>query len=136
MLEAPSLDEIRKFVGDNVASGGPQFVAVAQGRVVGWCDVMPYKRPTLSHTGELGMGVVRDFRRQGIGRALARDTIAAAWKFGLLRISLSVREGNAAALALYQELGFRHEGTLVKGVRCDGRFEDIHIMGLLKEDAI
>ena len=82
------------------------------------------------------MGVLREFRGHGIGRALAKTTIEAAWSFGLLRVSLAVREGNGPAIALYEKLGFRREGTLAKGFHCDGRFEDIHIMGLLKEHAI
>ena len=136
MLEAPPLEETRAFINGNVESRNPQFVALAEGRLVGWCDIIPYKRPTLSHAGELGMGVLREFRGHGIGRALAKTTIEAAWSFGLLRVSLAVREGNGPAIALYEELGFRREGPLAKGVHCDGRFEDIHLMGLLKEPAI
>jgi hypothetical protein len=45
MLEAPPLDEVRKFVAGNIRVGAPRFVAIADQTVVGWCDATPYRRP-------------------------------------------------------------------------------------------
>ena len=38
-LEAPPLDSTRAFVLDLIRRGCPQYVAVAEGEVVGWCDL-------------------------------------------------------------------------------------------------
>ncbi|GGN58168.1 N-acetyltransferase [Actinoplanes lobatus] len=46
-------------------------------------------------------------RRNGVARALMEHAIAEARTTGALRISLQTEPGNAAAQALYAELGFR-----------------------------
>jgi len=49
-------------------------------------------------------------RRQGVGRAIVRHLIEGAAARGCRRAFLEVRPTNAAALALYAELGFRRIG--------------------------
>ena len=51
-----------------------------------------------------------DFRRQGYGKAVVEALIKYAKNNRLDSISLEVRESNAAAIALYSNLGFRVEG--------------------------
>jgi hypothetical protein len=57
-LEAPPLASTRQSVMNNIANGYPQFVAVADGTVVGWCDVIPKERPVHAHCGVLGIGLL------------------------------------------------------------------------------
>ena len=57
IVEAPRLDATRAFVLSNIAKGVPQFVAVAGGSVVGWCDITPMEDEGFRHRGRLGMGV-------------------------------------------------------------------------------
>ncbi len=38
-LEAPPPEAVRDFVLENIRSGQPQFVAIADETVVGWCNV-------------------------------------------------------------------------------------------------
>jgi hypothetical protein len=45
-LEAPSLEETRRFVRRNIREGCPQCVALVEDKVVGWCDALPIDRPT------------------------------------------------------------------------------------------
>jgi len=52
------------------------------------------------------LAVRPDWRRQGLGRALALDLLAHAKSRGCLRATLEVRPSNEAAVALYQSLGF------------------------------
>ena len=101
-LEAPPLESVRAFVLDNIKQGYPQLVAVSAGQVVGWCDVVPKPRPIYAHVGVLGMGLLPEFRGQGLGDRLIRQTLAAARAFELNRVELSVRENNAGAIALYR----------------------------------
>ena len=49
-------------------------------------------------------------RRRGLGRAVTEALIAEACKRALEQISLEVRVSNAAAIALYQSLGFYESG--------------------------
>jgi ribosomal-protein-alanine N-acetyltransferase len=54
----------------------------------------------------LNVAVAIKARRQGIGRALMNDLIAYGRAHGIVRILLEVRASNAAAIALYAQLGF------------------------------
>ena len=130
-LEAPPLESIRDFILNNIKQGYPQLVAVSAGQVVGWCDVVPKPRPIYAHVGVLGMGLLPEFRGQGLGDRLIRQTLAAARAFGLNRVELSVRENNAGAIALYKRVGFEIEGLQRNATRVDGAYENVVLMAIL-----
>src|SRR4030095_12783639 len=106
-LEAPPLESVRDFVLENIRSGQLQFIASADDKVVGWCDVSPKPRPVFRHSGILGIGVTKPYRGRGIGTALIGTTLEAARAKGLTRIELTVRTDNDRAKALYERFGFR-----------------------------
>lgn len=130
-LEAPPLARLRRFVTNNLRDGAPQFVALSEGQVVGWCDITPRTHPTLRHAGVLGMGVASEHRGRGIGRALLAETLAAARTWGMSRVELVVRADNAAAIALYRKSGFEQEGLLRQYIKVDGIFHDALLMARL-----
>ena len=132
-LEAPPLEDVARFVCDNIAHRYPQFIVLSAAIVAGWCDVIPNRsRVIYSHCGTLGIGLLPDFRGKGIGRELMRRTLEAAFAFGLTRIELTVRETNTNAIALYRKLGFETEGFHRNAVRIDGRYENLYSMALLR----
>jgi RimJ/RimL family protein N-acetyltransferase len=132
-LEAPPLENVTRFVLRNIELAYPQFVVLSAGGVVGWCDVLPNRsRVIYWHCGTLGVGLLPGFRGKGIGRQLMRRTIDAAFAFGLTRIELTVRQGNANAIALYKSLGFEIEGLHRNAVCIDGEYENLHSMALLR----
>ena len=131
MLEAPSLERVRGYVAMNRKRDLPHFVALVDGRVVGWCDIGSFERPLMAHSGVLGLGVAAEFRGNGIGHALLRSVLESAKTRGLTRIELVVRERNLPALTLYRKVGFRVEGIKHNGVRQDGQYENLVTMALL-----
>jgi [ribosomal protein S18]-alanine N-acetyltransferase len=58
----------------------------------------------------LMVAVLPAARRQGIARTLMQDSASIARTAGLASLFLEVRDGNAAARALYDSLGFRPIG--------------------------
>jgi RimJ/RimL family protein N-acetyltransferase len=130
-LEAPPLKATTEFVLENLRAGHPQFVALVDETVVGWCDITSLHRPVFAHSGVLGMGVVAEYRGHGIGKALIRATLDRAKSIGLTRVELTVREPNKRAFALYEKMGFVVEGVKKNAVRVDGRYENLIAMGLL-----
>lgn len=58
----------------------------------------------------LTLGVAPNRQHLGIGRRLVEDLCHEAKKRGAYRLYLEVAAGNAAALALYDRLGFRESG--------------------------
>ena len=132
-LEAPPLEDVRRFVLDNIEHGYLQFVVLSADTVVGWCDVLPNRtRVIYSHCGTLGIGLLPEFRGKGIGRRLMQRTIDAAFAFGLTRIELTVRENNVNAIALYKSLGFEIEGLHRNAVCIEGQYENLYSMALLR----
>jgi L-amino acid N-acyltransferase YncA len=78
-LEAPALEDASKFVRNTIGKHYPHFVALEDGKVIGWCDVLPVDlRPVRRHTGMLGIGVLARERGRGIGSALLRATLNGA----------------------------------------------------------
>jgi len=129
-VQAPPLDSTRAFVQANIARHVPQFVAVANNDVVGWCDISPFKYEGLKHCGELGMGVHPDYRGLGIGERLINRCIQAAREIGLERIELEVFASNLPAIKLYEKIGFSVEGVKKKARKIDGKYDDIIEMAL------
>jgi ribosomal protein S18 acetylase RimI-like enzyme len=130
-LEAPPLPSTRAFILGMIRQGYPQFIAMADGEVAGWCDITPNSRPIRAHCGLLGMGLLPRFRGQGLGERLILRTLDAARTFGLTRVELTVREDNANAIALYRKIGFVEEGLQRNAVRIDGTYENTVAMALL-----
>lgn len=132
-LEAPPIEKTREFVLGNIRGKNPQFVVVADDRVVGWCDVIRNSGQSRQHSGVLGVALLPEFRGNGIGRELMKRTIEAAWTQGFTRIELTVRESNANAIALYKRLGFEMEGIRRNASRIDGAYENLVSMALLND---
>jgi ribosomal protein S18 acetylase RimI-like enzyme len=122
-----SLEQSASFVASNIEHGHPQFVACDAERVVGWCDVHPAPVETYAHAGVLGMGVLADYRRRGIGRRLIEATIAAASE-RFEQVDLDVYASNEAARALYASVGFVEQGRKRRGRKLDGAYDDVIIM--------
>jgi ribosomal protein S18 acetylase RimI-like enzyme len=130
-LEAPPIESTRAYVLNMIEHGCPQLVALSAGEVIGWCDVKPQPRPIYAHGGVLGMGLLPQFRRQGLGRRLMERSLAAARTFGLHRVELTVRENNENAIALYKKVGFEIEGVQRNAILVDGTYENLILMAVL-----
>lgn len=135
-LEAPSEQDATEFVLRNVERGYPQFVAVSGCSIIGWCDAIPGDPSAgTAHVGRLGMGVVREFRGQGIGARLLDATINQGRAVGLEKIELSVYASNKPAIALYEKHGFVEESRKKQGRLIDGAYDDVLLFALMLNSA-
>jgi RimJ/RimL family protein N-acetyltransferase len=135
-LEAPPLAEAEEFVKGNIRDGVPQFVAVSGGRVIGWCDICPHEREGLRHFGKLGMGIVDGFRERGLGAALLERTLEAAAARGISRVEAEVFASNVRARALYERMGFAHEGIKRRARFVDGVWDDFIVMAQVTDAGV
>jgi RimJ/RimL family protein N-acetyltransferase len=72
---------------------------------------------------------------QGIGTEATRAMLSHGFRdLNLHRIFLFVLDSNAVARRMYEKAGFRHEGTLRDAAFKNGRYEDVHVMGLLASE--
>ncbi len=129
-FEAPPPSSVHDFVENNIRLNRPQFVALDDAKVVGWCDILQREEPIRQHIGVLGIGLLPDYRSQGIGRRILATTLQESVRQGLVRIELKVRASNEAAIRLFEWAGFNFEGTLKNDVLMDGQFESTHCMAL------
>ncbi len=108
------------------------FVAELEGRVVGSAGLHPAAQLRRRHCANLGMSVSPEAQRQGVGRALMQTLcdFADGWAH-LLRLELTVFVDNAPAIALYEQFGFRLEGTHRAYALRDGVYADVHAMARL-----
>ena len=133
LTEAPPRDEAFAFYRHSVENDLVHFVALLDEQVVGWCDVLPVFGQARQHVGALGIGVLPQARHLGLGTRLVQAAIAKAWAKGYTRIELTVRADNHSARALYERLGFVHEGTRQRAFRIEGVYHDSLAMALLRE---
>jgi RimJ/RimL family protein N-acetyltransferase len=88
-------------------------------------------RRALAHVATIGMTVRAAFRRRGIGRTLLTEAVAWAQTAGYKRLELQVYARNAAAIALYQQLGFELEGRRRAFIREGDTYLDDLVMARL-----
>jgi len=124
----PTYEKMANFVRCNIKNNHAQFVAVQNGHVVGWADIIPLDRNTMTHVGHLGMGVLPAFRGLGIGSKLLEKTINHAWQQQLTRLELEVFSDNTAAINLYNKQHFQIEGVKKNARLFNNRYQDMTIM--------
>ncbi len=125
------LEQERAYLADSRSSENSLFlIAEVDGRIVAGADCHGGKKPRLRHFGEIGISVAQASWGMGIASDLMRQIIGWAEGAGLRKLNLHVRTDNTRALALYEKLGFRHEGRVTRGIRNEGSFHDVLIMGL------
>ena len=132
--KAPPIEAVSSFVLGNLSTKNPQFVVVAEGRIVGWCDIVRAAGMHEMHLGELGMGIVAEWRGRGLGRRLLVDTVDAADAENFLRIELSVHSDNVRAIKLYHDFGFVEEGRKIRARLKGGVPVDVVMMARLRPD--
>nr|NLJ01914.1 GNAT family N-acetyltransferase [Bacillota bacterium] len=105
--------------------------AFLEGRLVGQLTFMGGARPRTRHVGELGITVLKDYWRLGIGTELIRYCLEWAKQSRVVRkVNLRVHSDNTGAISLYEKLGFVCEGTTTRQFYLDGTFYDCIYMGI------
>jgi RimJ/RimL family protein N-acetyltransferase len=133
--KAPPIERTREFVRNNIETGNPQLVALDGEHVIGWCDVIRNTGEFNTHSGSLGMGLLPNYRRRGLGRDLLRATLAKTWPLHFARVELEVFADNTRAISLYELNGFEREGVMKRAACIDGVFRDVHVMAILNGEA-
>lgn len=128
-VEGFSLDASRAYLDQVLINGWPLTVAVEDGVIIGWCDIVPGRLLGFRHVGRLGLGVARECRGKGVGRRLMAEAIVRARAFALEKLELEVFADNEPAIHLYQQFGFVREGLRRNARKLDEAYQDILLMG-------
>lgn len=107
------------------------FVATAGNEVIATYRLIP-KSDRQRHTVYLGgFSIKSSCKGRGIGSKVLQHIKASAVKDGKKRIELTVDIHNAAAIRLYEKLGFEKEGFIRKSYVMDEKFYDEHLMAVV-----
>lgn len=86
-------------------------------------------------SGWITLAVGPEHQGRGVGREALRLALRFAFEeVNLRRVQLTVFSYNAVAIALYERLGFRHEGAFREFLRRDGQVYDMLLYGLLERE--
>jgi L-amino acid N-acyltransferase YncA len=106
------------------------FVVQAAGQTVGFqtLDLWLRYMSSMDHVGQVGTFIRREWRGRGIGRQLARHTLAFARENRYEKLIIFVRAKNLGARAFYKSLGFAECGRFARQVKIAGEYDDEILM--------
>ena len=101
------------------------IIAELDGRIVGAADLRAGHRAPIAHTAEIGLSVLREHGKQGIGRSLLEYLIQDAKKGRRLRsLTSTVSANDAAAASLCRRYGFTQMGRYPQFFHVGGEYVD------------
>jgi L-amino acid N-acyltransferase YncA len=114
---------------DRAQLDGHRWVAVEDGRVVGWVSAHPVSlRPCYSGVVEHSVYVADEAQGRGVGRALLERLIAGTDEAGIWTIQTGIFPENEASLALHRKCGFRVVGIQERLGKLDGVWRDVVVL--------
>lgn len=104
------------------------------GLPIGFCALHDIDH--VNGTAELGLGIGEPAEwDKGYGTEVMRILLDFAFgELRLHRVFLHVFDFNARAIHVYEQVGFRHEGTKRQAYFRHGRHHDLYVMGILADE--
>ncbi len=107
------------------------FVAEKDNVLVGFLMAIGGNARRNKHSAYIVIGILKDYRGQGVGSKLFKELEQWASKHNIHRLELTVVTRNEAGLSLYKKIGFETEGTKGHSLFIDGEFVDEFYMSKL-----
>lgn len=107
------------------------FVVEKGNNLVGYLVVMGGTARRTKHAVYIVIGILKDYRGQGIGTKLFVRLEEWARDRGLHRLELTTVTKNGPGVALYKKMGFEIEGTKRDSLFIDGEYVDEYYMSKL-----
>jgi L-amino acid N-acyltransferase len=122
-----TLETMTQWFAAKTAGGFPVIGAVSQdGRFLGFASYGSFRSfPAYKYTVEHSIYVDEQYRGQGTGKALLQEVIRVAQQDQRHVLVGGIDASNHASIALHQQLGFTHCGTLTQTGFKFGRWLDL-----------
>ncbi len=123
-------EEARILAGRKDDPRSLMLLAETDGKIIACADVCSHgAKSRVLHRGELGLSVLKEYWRRGIGSAMMERLIAFAVQAGFEQIELTVESKNQRAVRLYLKHGFTVYGTRPHGMKYpDGSYDNDYLM--------
>lgn len=107
------------------------LVAEFENQLIGNIDLTGNHRQVMQHNALVGMGMLLEWRNQGLGSALMQAAIDWAKSNPILEnLQLEVYAENVAGINLYQKMGFKQCGIIPNLFKDNGKYCDSIMMHL------
>ena len=127
-----NLTRIEALISNSVEGDDFLLVAEAEDQIVGYISAQKGSLKRIAHSAYIVVGVLKDYRGQGIGTEFFKQLDAWAEEKEVTRLELTVICENEVAKHLYEKNGFEVEGVKRKSVFVDGRYLDEYYMSKVK----
>lgn len=98
------------------------FVAETEQRLVGYIAAFGGNLIRTRHSATLVLGVLEDYRGQGVATKLFNKLFEWAKDVGISRLELTVMKHNEKAFNLYKKMGFEICGEMVHSLKINGEY--------------
>lgn len=103
------------------------------GEYIGGCGVN--KVDWKNSVAEIGIFVAKKFWGKGYGTDAMKLLVKFVFEqININKVKLNVYSFNKRAIKCYEKSGFKLEGVLRREMFRDGKYHDIHVMGILKDE--
>ena len=106
------------------------FVATVDDDVVGWVHLHAPELEKLSHTAELTVGVIEEYRGHGVGAHLLSRGLQWAASNGYEKVYQSVPSANEDAITFLENHGWETEAVREDHYKLDGKYVDEVMMAV------
>lgn len=126
------IEEQRKRIESLGKSQNSTILVVEKGNeLIGYLIAVGGNAKRKRHSVYLVIGILEEYRGQGIGTKLFREIERWACEQKIHRLELTVVTQNKAGLSLYKKMGFEIEGTKRDSLFIDGKYVDEYYMSKL-----
>lgn len=127
-----SVEDVAKHIEGCITKDNAIYaIAEVDGKLAGYISFEGGWRPRNRHMGEFGIAIKKEFWGLSIGCILIQHLVDWAKQGGIItKINLKVKSDNTLAIKLYEKLGFRYEGKIIKDTLIDGIYYDVDCMGM------
>ena len=130
-LQVSAADQAQYFQQSASAGSGVTMLAEAESQLVGLAFARRNFGRRQAHSLYIGIGVLQAWVGQGIGRQMMLAIERCALSRAFHRLDLIVHVRNERAIALYESLGYEHEGVRRHGFKINGEYVDLLCMAKL-----
>lgn len=131
--KANNVSKLEHLIRESQTGDDFLLVAESENKLVGYISAQKGSLNRISHTAYVVVGILKDYRNQGIGTEFFRQLDVWAVEKKVSRLELTVVCENEIAKHLYEKSGFVIEGIKKKSVLVDGAFLDEYYMAKITE---